>query len=132
MKQGRTKKEQVQRLVGEHNANLEGAVVAVADHRACSVVGLLGTMDSFQDEGAEEVEGEDLPFHPSEQTADTIVDHGVGCPCRAVALEVSCLAEVWLDRIGCVGDDKILYDPGFYHDADCGPEIREEHASHKK
>ena len=67
LKLGRTKKEQVQ--IGEHNVMLEG--VAVADHRACSAVAGLGTTDSFQDEEAEEV-GEDLPFHPSGETAGTI------------------------------------------------------------
>lgn len=76
MKQDRTKKEQS--LVGERNAKLEGVVVAAADHTACLVV-VLGTMDSFLDEVAEVV-GEDLPFHPSTETADTIVAHMVGFP----------------------------------------------------
>jgi len=125
-KEGRTKKEQVQRLVGGHTARVEGLVVAVADHRACSVAGL-GTMDSCQDEAAEEVVEEGLPFHPSEETADTMVDvaHRVDSPCKVavVAAAVSCSVELWLDQIASVGFDTNRCGPEFYHDDDFGPDV---------
>ena len=68
----------------------------------------------------EEVVEKDLPFHPSEETADTIVvvarRADSQCRAAAVAAAFSCSAEVLLDQICSVGFDTHRCGPEFYHD----------------